>query len=335
MAATFRVVLDACVMLPQNLNNLLLTLAEHDLFTPVWTPELLDEVHRNLTGKLAVTAEQADHRIAQMRRAFPHATDHSAGYLHLVDAMINHPKDRHVLAAAVASGAALIVTANLKDFPTVACDPHGITVVHPDDFLLDQLDLDTPRVMDAVTALTGRNQHPPRTPEQLAVALRAVTPQFAAAVSEIISPIAALEIVDDADVDELFPDGIEKVLRDPAATARVWWFALLRRDEYPDAVGNLSISPEAWDFDDVTQVLKGYSLTTGVHEHIDRADVVYLKFIPVTGHSMRAFGETAFTDYRVLALQRDTDGYWRVYGLTASWPLTAQPYRRTEPDERA
>ena len=36
--------LDACVMLPQNLNNLLLTLAEQDLFTPVWTPELLDEV---------------------------------------------------------------------------------------------------------------------------------------------------------------------------------------------------------------------------------------------------------------------------------------------------
>ncbi|UVF79153.1 PIN domain-containing protein [Gordonia mangrovi] len=70
MAATFRVVLDACVMLPQNLNNLLLALAEHDMFTPVWTPQLLDEVHRNVTGTRAVTAEQADHRITQMRRAF-------------------------------------------------------------------------------------------------------------------------------------------------------------------------------------------------------------------------------------------------------------------------
>ena len=271
-----------------------------------------------------MTAEQADHRVTQMRRAFPHATDHSAGYLQLVDAMTNHPKDRHVLAAAVASGAALIVTANLKDFPAGACDPHGVTAVHPDDFLLDQLDLDTQRVMGAVTALTGRNQHPPRTPGQLAVALRVVTPKFAAAVSEIISPAAALEIVDDADVDELFPDGIEKILRDPAATARAWWFALLRREEYPDAVGNLSVSPDAWDFDDVAQVLEGYSLTTGVHEHTDRADVVYLKFIPVTGHSMRAFGDIAFTDYRVLALQQDTDGYWYVDGLATSWPPTAR-----------
>lgn len=65
-----------------------------------------------------MTAEQADHRVTQMRRAFPHATDHSAGYLQLVDAMTNHPKDRHVLAAAVASGAALIV-------PTSRTSPLG------------------------------------------------------------------------------------------------------------------------------------------------------------------------------------------------------------------
>ncbi|WP_439032926.1 PIN domain-containing protein [Gordonia terrae] len=334
MAATFRVVLDACVMLPQHLNNLLLTLAEHDLFTPVWTPHLLDEVHRNLTGKLGVTAGQADHRITQMRRAFPHASDHSAGYLTLVDAMTNHPKDRHVLASAVASGAALIVTANLKDFPSQACDPHGITAVHPDDFLLDQLDLDPQRVMSAVTALVDRNQHPPHTPGQLAEALRSVTPTFAAAVVDIISPVPTLEIVDDAEVDKQFPDGIEETLRDPAAVARAWWFALLERDEYPYAVGNLSVSPEAWDFDDVAQALEGYSLATGVHEDTDRDDVVYLKFVPVTGHSMRVFGETAFTEYRVLALQQDADGYWHVYGLSTSWPPTAQHHRRPDSDER-
>ncbi|OAH60975.1 hypothetical protein AYJ66_13505 [Dietzia cinnamea] len=46
----FRVVLDACVMLPQTLNNLLLTLADAELFVPVWTPDLLEEVERNLTG---------------------------------------------------------------------------------------------------------------------------------------------------------------------------------------------------------------------------------------------------------------------------------------------
>lgn len=46
-----RAVLDACVMLPQSLNNLLLTLADNDIFTPVWTVELLTEVERNLIGE--------------------------------------------------------------------------------------------------------------------------------------------------------------------------------------------------------------------------------------------------------------------------------------------
>jgi hypothetical protein len=39
--ALLRVVLDACVMLPQNLNNVLFTFAEDGLFAPVWTDELL------------------------------------------------------------------------------------------------------------------------------------------------------------------------------------------------------------------------------------------------------------------------------------------------------
>lgn len=185
--------------------------------------------------------------------------------------------------------------------------------------------------MSAITALVDRNQHPPHTPGQLAETLRSVTPKFAAAVMDLISPVPALEIVDDAEVDKQFPDDIEETLLDPAATARAWWFALLKRDEYPYAVGNLSVSPETWDFDDVAQALEGYSLATGVHEHTDRDDVVYLKFVPATGYSMRVFGETAFTDYRVLALQQDADGYWRVYGLSTSWPPTAQRHCRPGP----
>jgi hypothetical protein len=66
---TIRVVLDGCVLLPQVLNNLLLTLADAELFRPVWTPDLLDEVERDLAGeRFGKSQEQAARRVRQMRR---------------------------------------------------------------------------------------------------------------------------------------------------------------------------------------------------------------------------------------------------------------------------
>lgn len=47
------------------------------------------------------------------------------------------PDDRHVLAAAVAAKASVIVTRNLVDFPTSQLLPYGVTSRSPDDFLAD------------------------------------------------------------------------------------------------------------------------------------------------------------------------------------------------------
>lgn len=99
---------------------------------------MLAEVERNLP-RLGVSPEKARWRVQQMRAEFPDAL--VTGYDALTPTMLNHPKDRHVLAAAVRAGAALIVTHNLKDFPDWALSPYDINAVSPDDFLLDQLDL--------------------------------------------------------------------------------------------------------------------------------------------------------------------------------------------------
>lgn len=59
-------------MLPQNLNNVLLTLADAEVFVPIWTPELLGEVERNLAGeRFGKSAQQAERRVRLMRTAFP------------------------------------------------------------------------------------------------------------------------------------------------------------------------------------------------------------------------------------------------------------------------
>lgn len=72
-----------------------------------------------------------------MRKFFPEAE--VSGYEPLIDDVQNHLKDRHVLAVAVAAEAELIVTANLKVFPSSVHSPQAIEALHPDDFRCDLL----------------------------------------------------------------------------------------------------------------------------------------------------------------------------------------------------
>lgn len=83
------------------------------------------------------------------------------GYQPLIPALtLPDPDDRHVLAAAIVSGAYLIVTFNLKDFPVEVLAPFGMEAQHPDDFLTSQLDL-APHI---VCAAANRTTTRPRAP---------------------------------------------------------------------------------------------------------------------------------------------------------------------------
>lgn len=50
--APFPVVLDANVLAPMNLRDLLLECASNDLYLPCWQQDILDEVQRTLVQKL-------------------------------------------------------------------------------------------------------------------------------------------------------------------------------------------------------------------------------------------------------------------------------------------
>ncbi|UOT04944.1 hypothetical protein MPY17_04050 [Rhodococcus opacus] len=86
--AACRVVLDACVWLPQTLNNLLLTLADAELFRPVWTPDLLellgrltprfvDASDRGAVPAVSALPEQIDSLPPEVRQTYrqPRAVD--------------------------------------------------------------------------------------------------------------------------------------------------------------------------------------------------------------------------------------------------------------------
>lgn len=56
------------------------------------------------------------------------------------------PNDRHVLAAAIATKADVIVTTSLKHFPIGILNKYDIEAKHPDDFVIRQFDLNANKV---------------------------------------------------------------------------------------------------------------------------------------------------------------------------------------------
>jgi len=72
------------------------------------------------------------------------------------------PADRHVLAAAVGIGAGVIVTRNLRDFPSTVLAPFGIEARTPDHVLCDLFDEHPDLVIAAAAAMRARLKRPPQ-----------------------------------------------------------------------------------------------------------------------------------------------------------------------------
>ena len=183
----FPVVFDACVLAPYPLANLLLRLADEGIYRPLWSQDILIETRRTMVNKLGVPPDKADRRLNMMQEHFVDAE--VSGYQELVGAMRNNDKDRHVLAAAVRERAELIVTADRTGFPAQAVEPYNIEVRHPDDFLLDQLDLYEEETHRALSGILTACTNPPFTPIQLLSMLATnMVPQFAAAAARRLFP---------------------------------------------------------------------------------------------------------------------------------------------------
>lgn len=173
-------VLDACVLVPISLADTLLRTAEKQLFRPVWSPRILDEVRSAIVSVHPdIDTALVDRRIWHMNESFPGASvenlEHIQSGLELPD-----PNDNHVLAAALRGHCQAIVTANLADFPEPYLATMDVEVISPDDFLLNQLDLATRPVLDSLWEQAEATVNPQLSIEEILVALgRAGVPNFA------------------------------------------------------------------------------------------------------------------------------------------------------------
>jgi predicted nucleic acid-binding protein len=149
-----KVVLDACVLYPHALREILLGVAGEGQFEPLWSDRILEEWAR-AARKLGPAAEvEARGAIALITGAFPRAMVRDASAiearLHLPD-----PDDVHVLATAIAGHADAILTFNAADFPRHVLAAEGLQRRDPDGFLWELWSHDPGPVTRAVTRAKG------------------------------------------------------------------------------------------------------------------------------------------------------------------------------------
>ena len=130
-----KILIDACVLYPTVMREVVLGVARTGLFTPLWSPRILEEWAR-AAARLGPEGEAlARGEIALLQSAWPNAQVRPPPELeHRL--WLPDPSDVHVLAAAIAGSADAIMTVNAKDFPRNVLAEEGLLRVDPDGYLL-------------------------------------------------------------------------------------------------------------------------------------------------------------------------------------------------------
>lgn len=129
-----KLLLDACVLFPTVMREVLLAVAGQGLFTPLWSDRILGEWQRAAARHGPAQGAEALAAIARAQDMFPRAVVPAQpgleSRLHLPD-----PNDLHVLACAIAGSADAIVTLNAQDFPRGTLSAEGLERRDPDGLL--------------------------------------------------------------------------------------------------------------------------------------------------------------------------------------------------------
>lgn len=156
----YPVILDACVLYPAQLRDLLMHLGIVGLYQPKWSSRIHEEWCRNLLqNRPELKSDALARTVSLMNKALPDAN--VTGYENLISGLtLPDVDDRHVVAAAIRANAGVIVTRNCRDFPASVLTPLNIDVLPPDIFIADLIDLNLMLSLEAVTRQRQSLRHP-------------------------------------------------------------------------------------------------------------------------------------------------------------------------------
>ena len=177
-ANRYTALIDACALAPPLKRNLLLSLAEAEFYRIRWSERILDEtelaIEKMLKRKRISDAQSRAQRARNaMSRAFEEASVSEYEVFLPACAGLPDPKDTHVVAAALQTRAAVIVTDNLKHFPEPILSALGLEVRSTDTFLANTISLDHGLAVAAVRKMRERFKRPEKTAEHLLLDMEA------------------------------------------------------------------------------------------------------------------------------------------------------------------
>lgn len=123
--------LDASVLHPWVVCELLLRLAERGLFRPAWSEAILDELVQSLIDRMPDHADRFRRRREHMEAAFAEAMTRTPKLFAGAVPPAVDEGDRHVVAAGLAARANVIVTDNIRDFVPDALAEIGCSFRRP------------------------------------------------------------------------------------------------------------------------------------------------------------------------------------------------------------
>ena len=158
----FSALLDACVLVPSTLRDVLLEIGTTQAFRPLWSEKIETEVERailHLHAKRGRDQKESQGYVTRLRRqmnkALPDAQVRGWEDMMPFVPEMRDPDDRHVVAAALIGRADVIVTFNLKDFEDESL-PGDLFSQSPDNFLLDLIGLHPKVVLNALDTIASR-----------------------------------------------------------------------------------------------------------------------------------------------------------------------------------